>query len=155
MAEQAPLFEIRNLKMHYPVTRGLFKRVYGYVKALDDVSLDIRTGETLGIVGESGCGKSTFGKALVRLEKPTSGQVLYRADDVQKDIATLGAKELFAMRKRVQMVYQDPYSALNPQKTILSAFEEPLRIHGYRDRAACRCEFLGFSYERPREWKLP
>ena len=106
------------------------KKVVGHVKAVDDVSLDVYKGETLGIVGESGCGKSTFGKTVMMLEKPTGGQVMFNYDGEYKDITKFNKEEMFEFRKKVQMVFQDPYSALNPQKKIYSSFEEPLKTHG-------------------------
>lgn len=124
------IFRIRNLQTWFPITKGILKKVVGHVKAVDDVSLDVYRGETLGIVGESGCGKSTFGKSIMLLEKPTGGQVLYNYDGEFKDITQFNKEETFHFRKRVQMVFQDPYSALNPQKKIYTSFEEPLRVHG-------------------------
>ena len=106
----------------------------GNVKAVDDVSLDVYRGETLGIVGESGCGKSTFGKTIMMLNKPTDGQVLFNYGGEFKDITKFTPQELFQFRKKVQMVFQDPYSALNPLKKIYTAFEEPLKVHGVSSR---------------------
>lgn len=124
------IFKIRNLQTWFPITKGFMKKVVGHVKAVDDVSLDVYKGETLGIVGESGCGKSTFGKTVMMLEKPTGGQVLFDYDGEYKDITQFNKEEMFEFRKKVQMVFQDPYSALNPQKKIYSSFEEPLKTHG-------------------------
>lgn len=123
------IFEAKNLKVWFPIKRGILKRVTGYVKAVDGVSLNIRKGETLGIVGESGCGKSTLGKALMLLEKPTGGQVYFGSGEESKDIVKFNKKEVFDFRKKVQMVFQDPYAALNPMKKIYKALEEPLLIH--------------------------
>ena len=128
------IFKIQNLQTWFPVTRGFRKKIVGYVKAVDDVSLDIYRGETLGIVGESGCGKSTFGKNVMMLERPTGGQVLFNDGEGDKDITRFNREEMFAFRKKVQMVFQDPYSALNPQKKIYEAFEEPLKTHGIMSR---------------------
>ena len=124
------IFKIRNLQTWFPITKGFMKKVVGHVKAVDDVSLDVYKGETLGIVGESGCGKSTFGKTVMMLEKPTGGQVMFNYDGEYKDITKFNKEEMFEFRKKVQMVFQDPYSALNPQKKIYSSFEEPLKTHG-------------------------
>lgn len=126
------LFQIRNLQTWFPITKGMFKKVVGHVKAVDGVSLDVYRGETIGIVGESGCGKSTFGKTVMMLEKATGGEVLFNDKGKMKDITKFNQQELFQFRKRVQMVFQDPYSALNPQKKIYESFEEPLKVHGVK-----------------------
>ena len=124
------IFKIENLRTWFPITKGAFKKVVGHVKAVDDVSLEIYKGETLGSVGESGCGKSTFGKTVMMLEKATGGQVLFNYDGEFRDITKFNKDEMFEFRKKVQMVFQDPYSALNPQKKIYTSFEEPLKVHG-------------------------
>ncbi|MGI5976746.1 MAG: ABC transporter ATP-binding protein [Candidatus Limivicinus sp.] len=129
------IFEVKNLKTWFPITKGIFKKVVGHVKAVDDVSLKVYKGETLGIVGESGCGKSTFGKSIMLLEKPTGGQVLYNYDGEMTDITKFDKDQIFEFRKKVQMVFQDPYSALNPQKKIYTSFEEPLKVHGVKTQA--------------------
>ena len=128
------IFKIRNLKQWYPIKKGALKKVVGHVKAVDDVSLDVYRGETLGIVGESGCGKSTFGKTIMCLEQPTGGEVYYNYGGEFKDITKFSSQELFEFRKQVQMVFQDPYSALNPLKKIYTSFEEPLKVHGVKTR---------------------
>lgn len=125
------ILKVENLRTWFSVKKGTFKKVVGHVKAVDDVSLEIYKGETLGIVGESGCGKSTFGKSIMRLEQITDGKVMFNYDGQFKDVAQFDKKEMFEFRKKVQMVFQDPYSALNPQKTIYTSFEEPLKTHGY------------------------
>ena len=125
------LLELKNIRKYFPVEEGMFRRTVGTVKAVDDVSLFVRRGETLGLVGESGCGKTTLGKIIVRLHKPTEGQLNYRLDDGGfKDLLSLDKQESFRAHRRIQMVFQDPYSSLNPVKTILSAFDEPMRVHG-------------------------
>ena len=135
MSEKKHLLEVNHLVKYFPVTKGAFKKVTGYVHAVDDVSLHVDRGETLGIVGESGCGKTTLGKCIVRLNKPTSGEMLLQdSEGRQMDLLSLNAKESFETRRRIQMVFQDPYASLNPMKNIWSAFDEPLRIHGLGDR---------------------
>ena len=129
------IFKVQNLRTWFPITKGAFKKVVGHVKAVDDVSLEVYKGETLGIVGESGCGKSTFGKTLMMLERATGGQVLFNYDGEFRDITKFNKDEMFDFRKKVQMVFQDPYSALNPQKKIYTSFEEPLVVHGMKDQA--------------------
>lgn len=129
------IFKVENLRTWFPITKGLFKKVVGYVKAVDDVSLKVYRGETLGIVGESGCGKSTLGKTIMVLEKATGGKVLFNYGGEFRDVTKLNSKEMFDFRKKVQMVFQDPYSALNPQKKIYTSFEEPLKVHGIHSEA--------------------
>lgn len=133
--EPRTLFQIKNLKTYFPVTEGILKKTVGNVKAVDDVTVDVYAGETLGVVGESGCGKSTFGKTILRLVEPTSGEILYQLNNSLKDVTSYNKTELFEFRKKVQMVFQDPYSALNPLKKLYTAFEEPLKIHGYAHKA--------------------
>lgn len=127
------LFRIENLRTWFPITKGAFKKVVGHVKAVDDVTLEVYKGETLGVVGESGCGKSTLGKSIMMLEKPTGGKVEFNYGGQYKDITKFSRDEMFQFRCKVQMVFQDPYSALNPQKKIYSSFEEPLIVHGVKD----------------------
>ena len=125
------VFQVNHLKKYFPVYGGFFKKEIASVKALDDVSLSIHRGETIGIVGESGCGKTTLGKNLMMLEKPTAGEILYNDNGILKDITKMNREDLFNFRKQVQMVFQDPYSSLNPVKKIYNAFEEPLKAHGF------------------------
>lgn len=135
MPEKKVVLEMKDLKKYYPVTEGALKKVTGYVKAVDDINLCVYEGETLGIVGESGCGKTTLGKCLVRLHRPSSGELKIRFDDGNlRDLLSLNKTESFNTRRRIQMVFQDPFSSLNPVKNILNAFDEPLRIHGFGSR---------------------
>lgn len=129
------IFKVEHLQTWFPITKGMFKKVVGHVKAVDDISLEVYKGETLGIVGESGCGKSTLGKTLMMLEKATGGKVLFNYGGEFRDITKFNQQEMFEFRKKVQMVFQDPYSALNPQKKIYTSFEEPLKVHGMTDEA--------------------
>ena len=122
-----PLIEIRDLKKHFPIKTGLlFDRQVGAVKAVDGVNLDVRKGETLGIVGETGCGKSTTARLMVKLLEPTSGQILFDGED----IAPRKGDALKALRRELQMVFQDPYSSLNPRRRVGSIIGEPFAIHG-------------------------
>jgi oligopeptide/dipeptide ABC transporter ATP-binding protein len=120
-----PLVEVRDLKKHFPIHKGLFSRVAGQVRAVDGISFHIGHGETLGLVGESGCGKSTTGRTLLRLLDPTAGQILVDGED----ITVLDSKALMPFRQRMQMIYQDPYASLNPRMTAGDIVGEPLTIH--------------------------
>ncbi len=136
MSEQKDIiFDVKDLCTWFPITRGAFRKVVGYVKAVDGITLQVYKGETLGIVGESGCGKSTLGKTMMMLERSTGGQVMFNYDGEFRDITKFNAAELFEFRKKVQMVFQDPYSALNPQKKIYTSFEEPLKVHNIGSKA--------------------
>jgi len=121
------LVDIRDLKVHFPVTAGIiFQRKIADVKAVDGISFAIRQGETLGLVGESGCGKSTTGRAILQLYRPTAGQILFAGTD----LTTLKGGALRAMRRKMQMIFQDPYASLNPRMSVGSIIGEPLAIHG-------------------------
>jgi peptide/nickel transport system ATP-binding protein len=115
--------------VYFPVRRGLLRRVVSHVKAVDDISFSVYRGQTLGLVGESGCGKTTTGRAILRLVEPTSGQVLYEGVDVAK----IKSREFRRMRCRLQIIFQDPYSSLNPRMTVESALIEPMRVHNIGD----------------------
>lgn len=121
-----PLFIGRNIKKYFPVREGLLLKEVGQVKAVDDVSLEIFPGETLGLVGESGCGKSTLGRTLIRLYEPTAGQIVFQG----KNFLSLSGKELRSSRKDIQMIFQDPYSSLDPRMTVGQILAEPFLIHG-------------------------
>ena len=120
-----PLIEVRSLKMYFPVGTSMFGK-RKMLKAIDDVSFDLYSGETFGIVGESGCGKTTVGRTLVRLYKPTAGQIIYDGTD----IAQLDEKAVMPFRRRMQMIFQDPYASLNPRMTVSSIIAEPMRLQG-------------------------
>jgi oligopeptide transport system ATP-binding protein len=130
-----PLLEVRGLQMHFPVTEGIvINRKVGEVKAVDGIDFTVGRGETLGLVGESGCGKTTTGRCILRLEKPTAGEILY--DGV--DIAKMERKDLLALRRRIQVIFQDPYSSLNPRMKVGEIIAEPIRVHGIERDAARR-----------------
>ncbi|HEU0169270.1 MAG TPA: dipeptide ABC transporter ATP-binding protein [Chloroflexota bacterium] len=120
------LLEVKNLKMHFPLTKGiLFQRKVGAVQAVDGITFDVRQGETLGLVGESGCGKSTAGRTILQLYRPTEGEVIFEG----VDLVQIGGERLRRMRRRMQMIFQDPYASLNPRMTVGSIVAEPLEIH--------------------------
>jgi oligopeptide/dipeptide ABC transporter ATP-binding protein len=121
----SPLIEVRELKKHFPIHQGVFSRVTGQVYAVDGVSFQIGHGETLGLVGESGCGKSTVGRTLLKLLEPTAGRIIVHGDD----ITDLDATRMFPYREKMQMIYQDPYASLNPRMTAGDIVGEPLIIH--------------------------
>jgi peptide/nickel transport system ATP-binding protein len=123
------LLEVRELSKFFPIERGLLRKVVGNVRAVDKVSILVPKGKTLGLVGESGCGKTTLGRCIVRAIEPTSGQVLLRVDGKPVDITKLDRNALREVRKHMQMVFQDPYSSLDPRKTVLDIVGEPLRIN--------------------------
>lgn len=123
------LIQVRGLKMHFPVTKGVvIKRTVAHVKAVDGVTFSIKRGETLGLVGESGCGKSTTGRAILQLYKPTAGEVLFQGTDLTR----LNGEEMRRMRRKVQMIFQDPYASLNPRMTVGDIIGEPIGVHNLR-----------------------
>ncbi len=129
-----PLVEVKELKKHFPITRGFFKRVVGHVKAVDDVSFYVNEGETLGLVGESGCGKTTTGRCILRAIEPTSGQVWYRDPSLGRvDIAQIDQEQIRIVRRHVRMIFQDPYASLNPRMTLQEIVGAPLRAMGIAD----------------------
>ena len=122
-----PLIEVRDLVKHFPIRKGIiFQKQVGAVQAVDGVSFDINEGETIGLVGESGCGKSTTARLITRLLEPTSGSIIYKGND----IAHANRRALLPLRRQMQMIFQDPYSSLNPRKTVGTIISEPFEIHG-------------------------
>jgi oligopeptide/dipeptide ABC transporter ATP-binding protein len=121
-----PLLEVKGLEKHFPIKSGFLKKTTGYVKAVDGIDLQVYPGETLGIVGESGCGKSTTGRTILRLLEPTAGEVWFDG----KDLAKLSKEEMRRMRKDLQMIFQDPYASLNPRMTVKQILLESLEVHG-------------------------
>ena len=138
-SREKPLLQVKDLKMHFPIKKGFISKVVGHVKAVDGVSFDVYRGQTLGFVGESGCGKTTTGRAIMRLLDPTAGQVIFDGTD----ITTLSQSELRTLRKRFQIIFQDPYGSLNPRKTIETTIMEPMEVHQ-----------IGGSYEERRTMVL-
>ncbi len=147
MAEKEVLLQVRHLKKYFPLDGGLFGRRKGVVKAVDDISFEIHRGETLGLVGESGCGKSTTGRAILLLQRPTAGQVILEG----QDLTQLSPEELRRLRPKMQMIFQDPYASLNPRHPVEKIVAEPLVIHGVlegpalRERVAELLELVGMN----------
>ena len=143
------LIEVKHLKMYFPVTSGvLIQRTAGYIKAVDDVSFVVRRGETLGLVGESGCGKTTTGRCILQLYRPTAGTILFDG----KDLCSMDGRELRGMRRQMQVIFQDPYSSLDPRMTAGNIIGEPLIVHGlsrdrreYRERVAELLSLVGLN----------
>ena len=125
-----PLLELKNVYKHFPITGGVFLRQVAAVRAVEGVSLDIKEGETLGLVGESGCGKSTLGRIILRLEEPTAGDVLFEGES----ILGYDHAHMRGLRKQMQIIFQDPFSSLNPRKNVAHIVGEPLYIHGMKNR---------------------
>ncbi|HEX8515137.1 MAG TPA: ABC transporter ATP-binding protein [Bacteroidia bacterium] len=131
-----PILEIKNLKTYFPINKGIFGKAKDFVRAVDDVSFDVYPGETLGLVGESGCGKTTLGRTVLRLIEPTSGEVLFNGQNITK----LGNAAMRELRKDIQIIFQDPYSSLNPRITIGQAIMEPMQVHGILENDKARKE---------------
>lgn len=154
------ILEVKGLKKYFPIQKGVMRRTVGYKKAVDGVDFAINEGETLGLVGESGCGKTTLGKCILQLLKSTGGEVTFTfSDGSRQDLLALGKKELKKAQKELQVIFQDPYSSLNPSATIYKTMAEPLRIHGFgdiRERIASLLEAVNlepdYMYRYPHEF---
>jgi peptide/nickel transport system ATP-binding protein len=129
-----PILQIKNIKTYFPLKKNIFGKALSYVHAVDDVSFDVYPGETLGLVGESGCGKTTLGRTILRLIEPTSGEIIFEG----KNITTIGSAEMREMRKDIQIIFQDPYSSLNPRITIGQAIMEPMQVHDILENDTAR-----------------
>jgi len=153
MSSPDNILEIRDLKMHFPIRQGVFSQITGYVKAVDGVSFSIKQGETLGLVGESGCGKTTIGRCIMRAYDVTAGQMLYQAEDGSVvDLASIDGQQLRALRKDIRMIFQDPYSSLNPRMTVFENISEALRVSGVprsvmQDRVSAMLRRVGLRPE--------
>jgi peptide/nickel transport system ATP-binding protein len=150
---------VQHLKMHFPIRKGFTRKQTGAVKAVDDVNFSVLRGETLGLVGESGCGKTTIGRCIMRAYDPTSGNVLYRNQNGQVvDLATMDASDLKPYRKELRMIFQDPYSSLNPRMTVLEIVAEPMIVHNIahgkdlEDRVAALLKKVGLRPEYMRRY---
>ena len=140
MKEDAPLLEVRGLKKYFPIHKGIMGRVMGQLKAVDDVNLQIRSGETFSVVGESGCGKTTVGRTILRLIEPTAGEIIFHRHNLtppdreilEIDVARVPKRRMKTLRRDMQIIYQDPYSSLNPRMTVGEIIGEPLLVHGVK-----------------------
>ncbi|MFM8679904.1 MAG: ABC transporter ATP-binding protein [Alphaproteobacteria bacterium] len=134
-ADAQPLLRVRNLRKFFPIVKGVFRRTVGHVRAVDDVGFDVHEGETLGLVGESGCGKTTTSRCILRAMAPTSGEMVYRRRDGSTvDLAPLTRRELRPLRAEIQMIFQDPFGSLNPRMTLFDNVGEPLLVNGMANR---------------------
>ena len=124
------VLEVQNLKKYFPIRKGFFRRVVGHVRAVDDVSFFIREGETLGMVGESGCGKTTTGRCILRLYEPSAGSIRFRMNGKMQELTGLGDKEMKPVRRELQIIFQDPFSSLDPRMSVRDIIAEPLRLQG-------------------------
>jgi len=132
MTTNEELIRVSNLKKYYPIQKGLFKKTIGFVKAVDDISFNIEMGETFGLVGESGCGKTTTGRCILRAIEPTAGEILFKDSGSFVDVSKLSSNDLKRLRREMQLIFQDPYSSLNPRMTVLDIVAEPLLVNGMR-----------------------
>ena len=153
---QTPLLQIRDLKVWFPIKKGLFRHTVGYVRAVDEVTLDIPQGQIVALVGESGCGKTTLGRAVVQLEKPTSGSIRIQG----QELTGLSARELRPLRRKMQIAFQDPQSSLNPRLLIETTLTEPMKVHGIGANQEERIELAGRLLEsvqlkRDFLWRYP
>jgi len=149
-----PLLQVKNLKKYFPIKGGILSKTVGHVQAVDDISFDLYPGETVGLVGESGCGKSTAARTILRLIEPTGGEVFFEGQDILK----LGKKPMRALRRQMQIIFQDPYASLNPRMTVASIVGEPLEIHkiakgrAKEERVANILEKVGLRPEHMRRY---
>ncbi|MBN1937055.1 MAG: dipeptide ABC transporter ATP-binding protein [Anaerolineae bacterium] len=139
-SKASTILEVKNLKKYFPIKTGVFRRVTGQVSAVDGVSFFIREGETLGLVGESGCGKTTTGRCILRAHAPTAGEVWFRKNGEMVNILELSAQEMKPLRREMQIIFQDPFSSLNPRMTVMDIVSEPLRIHGLAQGAELKTQ---------------
>jgi peptide/nickel transport system ATP-binding protein/oligopeptide transport system ATP-binding protein len=133
-----PILKLRDVETHFAVRKGVFQKVAGHVKAVDGINLDVMRGEVLGVVGESGCGKTTLGKSILQLIRPTGGEIIYYDGGSTVELRKLSDEEMQPYRKKLQIVFQDPHSSLNPAFTIFGSLQDPLKRYGIKSRAERR-----------------
>ncbi|MFO7634721.1 MAG: ATP-binding cassette domain-containing protein [Caldilinea sp.] len=152
------LLEVDGLRKYFPIQKGFIRKTVGYIKAVDDVNLRVQRGEVLGVVGESGCGKTTLGRCLVRVYEPTGGHILLRTDDQELSVTDLSGDQMRLFRRSVQMIFQDPYASLNPRMNVLETVGEPLTVNGIasgrelEDRVAKVIQQVGLRVEHLRRY---
>ncbi len=132
------ILTLKSVETHFPIKKGIFKRTAGHVKAVDGISLEVYRGETLALVGESGCGKTTLGKSILQLVKPTGGEIIYNDKTRERDLCILSQNEMMEVNRKLQIVFQDPQSSLNPAFTIFGSLQDPLKTHGIKSKAERR-----------------
>ncbi len=159
MATESLILEVQNLKKYFPMARGFFRKTVGYVKAVDGASFFIREGETLGLVGESGCGKTTLGRCILRLIEPTEGEVWFQRSNGEKiELTKLHPEALKNLRREIRMIFQDPYASLDPRLTVMEIVGEPMKIHGMakgrelEDRVKRLLEVVGLKAQHMRRY---
>ncbi|MFZ1770972.1 MAG: oligopeptide/dipeptide ABC transporter ATP-binding protein [Caldilinea sp.] len=152
------LLEVEGLRKYFPIQKGLMRRTVGNIKAVDDVNLRVQRGEVLGVVGESGCGKTTLGRCLVRVYEPTGGQVILHTDGRELSVTELNSEQMRLFRRSVQMIFQDPFASLNPRMNVLETVGEPLKVNGLasgrdlEDRVAKVIQQVGLRVEHLRRY---
>jgi len=136
--EQETILTLKGVKTYFPIKKGILKRTAGFIKAVDGIDLEVYRGETLALVGESGCGKTTLGKSILQLVKPTGGEIIYNDKTRKRDLCRLDQKEMMDVNRKLQIVFQDPQSSLNPAFTVFGSLQDPLKTHGIKSKAERR-----------------